>query len=71
MIIGLFITATNTAQVFILDSVRNNNMPNLNNLLNGEREKRLNCGIGEEFLPNPNQKFEIKIETNEVSNRLN
>lgn len=28
--------------------------------------KRLNCGIGEEFLPNANQKFEIKIETNET-----
>lgn len=27
---------------------------------------RLNCGIGEEFLPNANQKFEIKIEINET-----
>lgn len=27
---------------------------------------RLNCGIGEEFLPNANQKFEIKIETTDV-----
>jgi hypothetical protein len=40
MIIGLFQPINNTVQVFILDSVRNLNMPNLNNLLNSEREKR-------------------------------
>jgi hypothetical protein len=26
----------------------------------------LKCGIEEEFLPNANQKFEIKIETNDA-----
>ena len=65
MIIGLFQTINNTVQVFILDSVRNLNMPNLNNLLTAEREKRLKCGISEEFLPNQNQKFDVKIEINE------
>ncbi|RNA10734.1 DNA polymerase epsilon catalytic subunit A [Brachionus plicatilis] len=66
MIIGIFLPTTNTAQVLILDSVKTNNMPNLSSLLNSEREKRLNCGIGEEFLPNASQKFEIKIEINEA-----
>jgi hypothetical protein len=27
---------------------------------------RLKCGIEDEFLPNANQKFEIKIETNDA-----
>ena len=26
---------------------------------------RLKCGISEEFLPNPNQKIDVKIETND------
>ena len=96
MIIGYFQPKSTVAQVFVLDSIRTNNMTNLTNLLNSEREKRflsffppykclppkthsiikrLNCGIGEEFLPAANQKFEIKIETNEtkvdINNMLN
>lgn len=66
LIVGLFQSVNNTGQVFVLDSVRTNNMPNLNNLLTAEREKRLKCGIEEEFLPTANQKIEIKIETNEA-----
>jgi DNA polymerase epsilon subunit 1 len=66
MIIGMFQSASNTVQVFVLDSVRNSNMPNLSNLLNAEREKRVNAGIGEEFLPSASQKFDIKVETNEA-----
>jgi hypothetical protein len=41
MIIGFFTPSSNTAQIFLLDTVRTNNIPNLNNLLNTEREKRL------------------------------
>lgn len=63
LIIGFFIPLNNTAQIFVLDSVRTNNMPNLNNLLNSEREKRLKCGIEEELLPSSNHKFEVKVET--------
>ena len=63
LIIGLFVPLNNTAQIFVLDSVRTNNMPNLNNLLNSEREKRLKCGIEEELLPSSNHKFEVKVET--------
>ena len=66
MIIGLFQSATNTVQVFVLDSVRNSNMPNLNNLLNIEREKRIQAEIDETFLPSASQKFEVKIEVNEA-----
>lgn len=40
MVIGLFQSKLNLAQVFILDSIRSNNMTNLGNLLNTEREKR-------------------------------
>ena len=37
---GFFIPASSVANVYVLDSVRTNNMPNMNNLLNAEREKR-------------------------------
>ncbi len=40
-------------------------MPNLSNLLNSERDKRINCGIEEDLLPNANHKFDVKIETND------
>jgi len=66
LIIGLFQSATCTAQVYILDTIRTNNMPNLSTLLTSEREKRVKCGISEEFLPNASYKFDIKIETNEA-----
>lgn len=65
LIIGLFTPNNNTAQLFVLDSVRTHNMPNLNNLLNSEREKRLKCGIEEELLPSANHNFDVKIETND------
>ena len=65
LIFGFFVPMNNTAQIFVLDSVRNNAMPNLNNLLNSEREKRLKCGIEEELLPKSDHKFDVKIEINE------
>ena len=37
---GFFVPASSTVNVYVLDSVRTNNMPNMNNLLNAEREKR-------------------------------
>lgn len=40
MAIGFFQAKSTQAQVFILDTIRTNNMPNLSNLLNSEREKR-------------------------------
>jgi DNA polymerase epsilon subunit 1 len=40
LIMGFFIPASSTVNVYVLDSVRTNNMPNMNNLLNAEREKR-------------------------------
>lgn len=65
MIVGSFQSATKNAHVFVLDTIRNNSMPNLNNLLNTEKEKRVNSGIQEQFLPSSELTFDIKVETNE------
>lgn len=45
MIIGFFQSKSSQAQVFILDSIRTNNMANLSNMLNTEREKRYQIDI--------------------------
>ena len=66
LVIGLFTTANSSAQIFVLDSIRTNSMPNLNTLLNNEREKRLKCGIAPELLPAENHKFEIKVDINDT-----
>jgi DNA polymerase epsilon subunit 1 len=66
LMVGFFIPGSNSAQVFVLDTVRTNNMPNMNNLFNAELEKRSKIGISSDLLPNANYKFEIKIETNET-----
>lgn len=63
-IMGLFIPSNQTAKIFILDTIRTNNMPNLSNLLNVEKEKRLKCGIQDDLLPELINKFEVKVETN-------
>jgi DNA polymerase epsilon subunit 1 len=65
LIVGFFIPLNSTAQIFVLDSVRTNAMPNLSNLLNAEREKRLKCGVEEDLLPSANHKFDVKVEVNE------
>lgn len=49
MVIGFFQSKSNLAQVFILDSIRSNNMTNLGNLLNTEREKRQENEVKEIF----------------------
>jgi DNA polymerase epsilon subunit 1 len=66
LMVGFFVPASACAHVFVLDSVRANNMPNLSNMFNAEHEKRVKIGVGSELLPTTNYKFEIKIETNEV-----
>lgn len=63
MFIGLFIP--NNCRVFIgiLDSIRENQMPNLNKLLKNECEKRLQRGIDTNLLPINEHQFEVKVDT--------
>ena len=63
LFIGLFIP--NSCRVFLglLDSIRENHMPNLNKLLKNECEKRLQRGIDTNLLPINEHQFEVKVET--------
>ncbi len=63
LFIGLFIP--NNCRVFIgiLDSIRENHMPNLNKLLKNECEKRLQKGIDTNLLPINEHQFEVKVDT--------
>lgn len=63
LFIGLFIP--NSCRVFIgiLDSIRENQMPNLNKLLKNECEKRLQRGIDTNLLPINEHQFEVKVDT--------
>jgi DNA polymerase epsilon subunit 1 len=63
LFIALFIP--NNCRVFIgiLDSIRENHMPNLNKLLKNECEKRLQRGIDTNLLPINEHQFEVKVDT--------
>ncbi|KAG7176387.1 DNA polymerase epsilon catalytic subunit A-like [Homarus americanus] len=51
------------AHIFVLDTVRSNQMPNVNNLYNSERNAKITKGHDESLLPESNYTFEIKFET--------
>ena len=58
---GLFMPSTKKVHIFVLDTVRSNQMPNVNTLYNNERNSiTLNEGAK---LPEADYNFEIKIET--------
>ncbi|CAF4004948.1 unnamed protein product [Rotaria sordida] len=63
LFIDLFIP--NNCRVFIgiLDSIRENHMPNLNKLLKNECEKRLQKSIDTNLLPINEHQFEVKVDT--------
>ncbi|CAM4930738.1 unnamed protein product [Rotaria socialis] len=62
LFIALFIP--NSCRIFIgvLDSIRENQMPNLNKLLKNECEKRLQRGIDTNLLPINEHQFEVKVD---------
>ncbi|KAK7073292.1 hypothetical protein SK128_028068 [Halocaridina rubra] len=62
-IFGIFFPKSKKGQIFVVDTVRSNQMPNLNNLYNNERNARRNKGYDEEQLPESDFTFEIKFET--------
>uniref|UniRef100_A0A3P8WLR8 DNA polymerase epsilon catalytic subunit n=1 Tax=Cynoglossus semilaevis TaxID=244447 RepID=A0A3P8WLR8_CYNSE len=58
---GLFIPSQRKAYVFVLDTVRSNQMPNLSNLYTAERTALLEKTT-EELLPPDNHNFEVRAE---------
>lgn len=61
--IGLFIPATKKGHLFVVDTVRSNQMPNMTNLYNAERNYKISLDTDEADLPATNYTFEIKFET--------
>ncbi|XP_064424312.1 DNA polymerase epsilon catalytic subunit A [Latimeria chalumnae] len=59
---GLFIPSQRKVSVFVVDTVRSNQMPNLNNMYSVERTAMLEK-VDEELLPPDKHSFEIRAET--------
>nr|XP_053633938.1 DNA polymerase epsilon catalytic subunit A-like [Cherax quadricarinatus] len=60
---SIFFYQSKKAHIFVLDTVRSNQMPNVNNLYNAERNAKIAKGCDEASLPESNFTFEIKFET--------
>ncbi|XP_057689041.1 DNA polymerase epsilon catalytic subunit A-like isoform X1 [Corythoichthys intestinalis] len=60
-IFGLFIPSQRKANIFVLDTVRSNQMPNLNNVYNAERTALLEKTT-EDLLPPDKHNFEVRAE---------
>ncbi|KAH0625488.1 hypothetical protein JD844_015027, partial [Phrynosoma platyrhinos] len=59
---GLFIPSQRKASVFVLDTVRSNQMPNLTNMYSAERSAMVEK-VGQELLPPDKHTFEVRAET--------
>ncbi|XP_043925704.1 DNA polymerase epsilon catalytic subunit A [Protopterus annectens] len=59
---GLFIPSQRKASVFVVDTVRSNQMPNLNSMYSTERTAMLEK-LDEELLPPAKHTFEVRAET--------
>lgn len=60
---GIFFNHSKRANIFVLDTVRSNQMPNVRNLFNAERNAKIESGAEHLDLPEANFEFEIKFET--------
>ncbi|PNF35844.1 hypothetical protein B7P43_G09409 [Cryptotermes secundus] len=60
---GLFLTPSRRVVVFVLDTVRTNQMPNMANLYSNERSEKIKRGKSEDSLPPKNLTFEVRVET--------
>ncbi|XP_059569609.1 DNA polymerase epsilon catalytic subunit A isoform X2 [Alligator mississippiensis] len=59
---GLFIPSQRKASIFVLDTVRSNQMPNLTSMYSSEHSTML-AKVGEELLPPDKHTFEVRAET--------
>jgi DNA polymerase epsilon subunit 1 len=62
-ILGFFVPTSKKASVFVVDTVRSNQMPNLNNMYNSERAAYISKGGTEGSVPEGDYVFEIRVET--------
>ncbi|OWR54597.1 DNA polymerase [Danaus plexippus plexippus] len=49
--------------IFVLDTVKTNQVPNMNTLYNAERTAKINLGTDEKSLPNADLSWEVVVET--------
>lgn len=59
---GFFFPPSKKAVIYILDTVRNNQMPNLTNVFNSERNAKINSGTDPSLLPDSDYSFEVHAE---------
>ncbi|KAL4229089.1 hypothetical protein ACF0H5_012128 [Mactra antiquata] len=63
---GLFVPATKKATILVVDTVRSDQMPNLNAMFNAERNVKVSKGVDERMLPETGYKLEYKLEKDVV-----
>ncbi|KAK2153411.1 hypothetical protein LSH36_298g04118 [Paralvinella palmiformis] len=59
---GLFFPGSKRASIFVVDTVRTNQMPNMTTLYNTEHSTKLSKGIDGDVLPASGHNFEINVE---------
>ena len=62
-LLGLFVPTAKKASVFVVDTVRSNQMPNLNAMYGSERSAYINKGGTEGKVPEGDYAFEVRVET--------
>ena len=62
-LLGLFVPTAKKASVFVVDTVRSNQMPNLNAMYNSERGAYASKGGTEGKVPEGDYAFEVRVET--------
>lgn len=63
VILAIFVPVSRKASVFVIDAVRNNQMPNLSSLYQTERTARAERDGDESFLPAENFTFDVRVDT--------
>ncbi|CAN7982572.1 unnamed protein product [Ixodes hexagonus] len=63
MMFGMFLPPTKRAVVFVVDTVRSNQMPNVSTLYKNERQAKISRGTAAELLPEEGYVFEVRVET--------
>ncbi|XP_053408498.1 DNA polymerase epsilon catalytic subunit A-like [Mercenaria mercenaria] len=64
MLYGLFLPMSKKGTIFVVDTVRSDQMPNLNAMFNAERNAKVSKGVDETMLPEGGHKLEYKLEKN-------
>ncbi|CAN8013629.1 unnamed protein product [Ixodes persulcatus] len=63
MMFGMFLPPVKKAVVFVVDTVRSNQMPNMSTLYKNERQAKISRGTAADLLPEEGYAFEVRVET--------